>query len=74
MATKEGCTKSQLDDMLEGHFSLSQQLYADDSAVMESNQTVGEWKSQYSSVDKSHYGSYAYDAGKKIIVFVFAIN
>lgn len=69
LATKDGCTESQLDEMLNGHFSLSQPLYADDSAIMETNQMVAEWKTDYSGVNSSHYGSYAYDAGMKATIF-----
>lgn len=69
LAAKDGCTELQLNEMLEGHFSLSQPLYADDSAAMETDGTVAEWKADYLGVNSSHYGSYAYDAGNKIGLF-----
>lgn len=62
------CTRDQIDEMLEGHFSLGHQSYATDDSVMETNQTVREWKGKYKFTNVSHYGGYAYDA-----VWVYAL-
>lgn len=62
------CTRDQIDEMLEGHFSLAHQSYAADDAIMETNHTVGEWKTNYGLSNVSHYGGYAYDA-----VWVYAL-
>lgn len=62
------CTKEEIYEMLEGHFSLAHASYGDDIAIMETNQTVGEWKASYNLTNRSHYGGYAYDA-----VWVYAL-
>lgn len=62
--------------MLNGHFSISHAPYADDSSMMQTNQTVGQWKKTFHPADNasnylansSHYGGYAYDA-----VWVYAL-
>lgn len=48
------CTEEQLSDMLHGHFSLSQPLYNADTAIMESNRSVAEWKAKYLSTKISN--------------------
>lgn len=53
------CTKEQIDEMLDGHFSLAHQSYATDDSIMETNRTVGEWKESYGYSNISHYGGYA---------------
>lgn len=62
------CTRDEIDEMLEGHLSLAHQSYAIDDEIMETNQTVGEWKNSYNLTNTSHYGGYAYDA-----VWVYAL-
>ncbi|XP_031629591.1 receptor-type guanylate cyclase gcy-18-like isoform X3 [Contarinia nasturtii] len=62
------CTRDQIDQMLEGHFSLVGSSYAADETIMETNQTVGKWKEMYGLSNTSHYGGYAYDA-----VWVYAL-
>lgn len=56
------CTRDQIDEMLNGHFSLAHQSYAEDNSIMETSKTVGEWKKTYGRSNTSHYGGYAYDA------------
>lgn len=67
-SAKINCTKEEIDEMLEGHFSMAHQSYASEQAIMETNHTVGEWKSAYGYSNTSHYGGYAYDA-----VWVYAL-
>lgn len=62
------CTRDEIDEMLEGHFSLAHQSYAIDDAIMETSNSVGEWKTSYGLSNTSHYGGYAYDA-----VWVYAL-
>lgn len=65
LAPRDSCTAAALDQMLDGHFSLDQPRYAADAALTESNRSVADWKARYPSANGSHYGSYAYDAGKR---------
>lgn len=67
-SSRANCTQEQINEMLEGHFSLAHASYADDSAFMETNRTVAEWKDKYGLTNSSHYGGYAYDA-----VWVYAL-
>lgn len=62
------CTREEIAEMLEGHFSIAHAPYANDYSVMETNKTVAEWKSRYKMANASHYGSYAYDT-----VWVYAL-
>lgn len=62
------CTRDEMAEMLEGHFSIAHAPYANDNSVMETNKTVAEWKSKYKMANASHYGSYAYDT-----VWVYAL-
>lgn len=64
------CTRNEIEEMLEGHFSLAHQSYATDDEIMETSGTVGQWKERYeqTNVSLSHYGGYAYDA-----VWVYAL-
>lgn len=62
------CTESEIKSALAGHFSLSYAPFADDSDVIEGNQTVEEWKQLYlqgtgmNKTSFSDYAGYAYDA------------
>lgn len=51
---------------INGHFSLTHSAWAPDDAIMQTNQTVGEWKSKFKASlltsEFSEYVSYAYDA------------
>lgn len=68
VSSNVNCTQEQISEMLDGHFSLAHAPYASDGSLMETNRTVGDWKSKYGLSNSSHYGSYAYDA-----VWVYAL-
>lgn len=56
------CTREQIYEILDGHFSLAHQSYASDESIMQTNATVGDWKNRFKLSNTSHYGGYAYDA------------
>lgn len=62
------CTKEEIYKILDGHFSLAYQSYASDESIMQTSNTVGDWKKAYGRSNTSHYGGYAYDA-----VWVYAM-
>lgn len=78
------CTKEQLREALNGHFSLQHAPFAEDNVIMQENKTVAEWTVAYkqsckesasynNTTDKcqSEYAGYAYDA---VWVYAFALN
>lgn len=78
------CTKEQLREAINGHFSLQHAPYAQDDVVMQENKTVAEWKVAYKNECKnsyshsnktyecqSDYAGYTYDA---VWVYALALN
>ncbi|XP_054282459.1 gamma-aminobutyric acid type B receptor subunit 1-like isoform X2 [Macrosteles quadrilineatus] len=64
------CTTRQMIEAINGHLSLAHSSWAPDTAVMQTNETVGEWRTNINSLIKkrtnrtsiSGYAGYAYDA------------
>lgn len=75
------CTEDQIMEMLNGHFSLSHASFAENSAIMQENQSVGQWRTKYENkclnnsetgeAIQSEYAGFAYDA---IWVYALALD
>lgn len=59
------CTESEMDEILNGHFSMSHEQFADDNVLMQENITVSEWKNNFTSNGahkfNSSYVGFVYD-------------
>lgn len=69
------CSSEQITEMLNGHFSLAHEPFADDEAIMQENRTVGEWKQRFRNITKSppdnDYIGFVYDA---VWVYAYALD
>lgn len=65
------CTEAEMLEMIQGHFSLMHQPYANNDSMMQENITVGEWLKEFEAnqtQSPSVYSGFSYDA-----VWVYAI-
>ncbi|XP_055386456.1 atrial natriuretic peptide receptor 2-like isoform X2 [Condylostylus longicornis] len=66
------CTKEELSEAVNGHFSLTHSAFAPSDSIMIENKTVHEWKENYlkrgGEAHFSNYAAFAYDA-----VWVYAL-
>lgn len=60
------CTRDEINEMLQGHFSLSHEQFARDDSIMQENRTVSEWKKLYQQMPhadlSNYYVGFIYDA------------
>lgn len=69
------CSSAQIAEMLNGHFSLAHESFADDNAIMQENCTVAEWKEMFRNktnapLDNDYIG-FVYDA---VWVYAYALD
>lgn len=84
LMTNGNCTREQIDEMLNGHFSISHASYARDDSIMQTNTSVGEWKKSFNNetnknfnkllVNSSHYSGYAYGIILNIFIDFYKVN
>lgn len=75
------CTKEEIIEALNGHFSLSHSPFADNTSLMQENITVSDWRNNYHKVlnnnskeqqqQPSDYAGFAYDA---VWVYGYALD
>lgn len=75
LESNSNCSTEQMSAALEGHMSLSYRYFAEDSQIMQTGQTVSDWKVEYAkaikgygNVPESDYAGFTYDA-----VWVYAL-
>lgn len=57
-----------MQEMYNGHFSMSHASFGEDSAIMQENKTVKQWREENQAIITSSYSGYVYDA-----VWVYAL-
>lgn len=70
------CKPEELEEALNGHFSLSHAPFGNETSLMQENISVEDWRTNYlkilnySKIPIFDYGAYAYDVSKTIIFII----